>query len=92
MKKKHRLTRITPRSAAVVLAIVYGALGLIGAIIFGVAAVSGVPDVPGGGGPALLVMPPLYAIVGFLLGGIGAAIYNLAATAVGGIEFETSDD
>lgn len=36
----------------------------------------------------ILIMPILYAIIGFISGLVGAWIYNLAARWVGGIEIE----
>jgi hypothetical protein len=37
---------------------------------------------------AIVVLPILYGILGLLIGTVGAAIYNLVAGAVGGIEIE----
>lgn len=90
MKKTQRLTRIAPLSAAKMFSIIYGALGLIGAIFLSIAAALGA-DVPVARG-FLPIMPVFYAFLGFLGGALVAAIYNLAATNMGGIEFETSDD
>ena len=39
---------------------------------------------------AIVVLPILYGIVGFIGGAIGGALYNLFAGIVGGIEIETS--
>lgn len=54
-------------------------------------AVSGIGSVVGG----LLIMvvvPILYAILGFIGGAIGALVYNLAAGVVGGIKLELESD
>ncbi len=40
------------------------------------------------GGAFALFAPVIYGVMGFLLGMISAAIYNLAARFVGGIEVE----
>ena len=37
---------------------------------------------------ALIFLPIMYGIVGFIAGAIGAALYNLVAGIVGGIEIE----
>jgi hypothetical protein len=37
---------------------------------------------------ALIVLPIMYAVIGFIAGAIGAALYNLVAGIVGGIEIE----
>jgi hypothetical protein len=91
MKHKRRISRITPESAAKVLAIVYGSLGLIAAIVMAIAHIARVKESPGGV-PVLLFVPVIYAIAGGLSGALGATLYNLAANAVGGIEFEISDE
>ncbi|MFT3790006.1 MAG: hypothetical protein QM741_02810 [Rudaea sp.] len=41
-----------------------------------------------GGIGALIFLPILYAIFGFIAGAIGAFVYNLVAGVVGGIEIE----
>ncbi|WP_008307813.1 hypothetical protein [Leptolyngbya sp. PCC 6406] len=40
----------------------------------------------------VIFVPILYGIVGFVAGVVGALIYNLAAGAVGGIQFEFKYD
>ena len=37
---------------------------------------------------ALIFLPIMYGIIGFIAGAIGAALYNLVAGIVGGIEIE----
>lgn len=41
-----------------------------------------------GGLVALIILPILYGILGFICGAIGAALYNLVASVVGGIEMD----
>jgi len=36
----------------------------------------------------LIILPIFYGVVGFIAGAIGAALYNLIAGMVGGIEIE----
>ena len=40
---------------------------------------------------SIIILPIVYAIFGFLLGIIGAALYNLIAKWVGGIKIELKD-
>ena len=39
---------------------------------------------------SILIMPVFYGILGFILGAIGAWLYNIVAKKVGGIEIELS--
>lgn len=92
---KKQLTYIAPLRAGIVLAMLYGILSLILVPIFLVAAVLG--SKAGGAGSAVfsigfaIVLPVLYAAVGFLGGLIAAALYNLIAKWTGGFEFEVRD-
>jgi hypothetical protein len=92
---KKQLTYVAPLKAGIVLAVLYFVGGLIGAVIAlpflllaraaAEASVSAVSPV------WLLVMPIGYGILGFIVGLIAAALYNLVAKFTGGIEFELKD-
>ncbi len=96
-----RLKRIAPLQAGKMLAVIYGCLGLIFLPFFVLAGMLGAfaqhaqseqaaPAALLGGvfiGMAL-VFPIMYAAMGFLLGVIGSAVYNLVARWIGGLEFE----
>ncbi len=92
---KQRLTSVGVLSVAKISALVYGAIALIFlpfCIAFLVAAtISGHTNL-GVGAPVAIgiaVLAPLfYAAMGFVVGAIGAAIYNLFARWIGGIEIE----
>jgi hypothetical protein len=92
---KKQLTYISPLRAGIVLEILYGLLGLILvpflflATIFG-AKSGGAPAAVGGLVFAILI-PVLYAVVGFIGGLISAAIYNLVAKWTGGLEFQVQE-
>jgi uncharacterized protein YacL len=95
---KKRLTHITPLRAGVVLGILYGILGLIVALIIApvmllTTALAGKAPMPAAFGGAFIVIliPVLYALIGFIGGIIMAALYNLIAKWTGGLEFELSD-
>lgn len=89
-------------SAAKIAGALYCALGLIVGLIValvslfaaGFAAVSqDEGDLPGWFGPALgigavVVLPLLYGVIGLLLGAVSAALYNVFARLVGGLEVE----
>lgn len=90
-----RLKRIAPLQLGKILAILYGAMGLLIIPIFliiGVAS-SQMPAEQRAGmmlmsGGFALFAPVMYAAMGFVFGVLGAVIYNLVAKWVGGIEFE----
>jgi hypothetical protein len=101
---KRRIKRITPLQAGKVLGVLYGCMGLIFLPLFALAALAGAfaqsaQHAQGGlEAPAALVggmmlgfgimMPIFYAVFGFIFGVISAAIYNLIARWIGGIEVE----
>lgn len=92
---KKQLTHISPLRAGIVLAVLYGLLGLIFVAFSQLAAVfgsrsGGTPAVFGGAFFAIL-FPVLYAVGGFIGGIIAAAVYNLVAKWIGGLEFEVRD-
>jgi hypothetical protein len=90
-----RIKRISPLQLGKMLAILYGIIGLI-AIPFFLMFASLSAQLPAEqrgsfmamGAGAALFAPILYAVMGFIIGVIGAFIYNLVAKWVGGIEVE----
>jgi ABC-type Co2+ transport system permease subunit len=101
---KRRIKRITPLQAGKMLGILYGCMGLIFLPIFALAGVAGAfaqtaqqnqagahPPAAILGGMMLgfgIMLPVFYAVFGFIFGIISAAIYNLIARWIGGIEVE----
>lgn len=84
-----------------ILGSIYAALGLIFGVIFagisliGLAPIAEAGDAPAFvglmmGGGAVIILPLLYGVFGFVGGLIVAAIYNFVAKIVGGIEIEVS--
>jgi hypothetical protein len=89
---------INPISAGKVTGLTYAGLALlIGALVsmvtlaFGGGGQGGAAGLMFGAG-AIIILPIIYGIGGFIGGIIGALIYNLVAGMVGGIEIEVSDD
>jgi hypothetical protein len=90
-----RIKRIAPLQAGKILGILYGAMGLLFAPFFLIisAITSNLPEANGkmpaffGVGMAIAA-PVIYAVMGFVIGVVGAAIYNLVAKWVGGFEVE----
>jgi hypothetical protein len=90
--------RIGPLSLAKVAGALYGLMGLLlGACISLISVLSGVfargggTDSPFGplvGAGAIVVLPIFYGVLGFLLSLLAAALYNLIASSVGGIELD----
>lgn len=95
LASKRILKRVAPLSVGKVFALLYGAMGLIFIPFFLLmgAVTSNLPSAQRGvfaliGTGAAIAMPVCYALIGFIGGIISAAIYNLAAKWVGGIEVE----
>jgi hypothetical protein len=101
---KRRIKRIAPLQAGKMMGILYACMGLIFLPIFLLAATAGAfaqhtQSAQGASAaPAAAVagimfgmglfMPVIYGVMGFVFGIIGAAIYNLVARWIGGIEVE----
>ena len=90
-----RLVHVAPLQCGTVLAVLYGCLSLfvIPFILLGAM----IPN-PNGAHPPFpfglvfaVVIPFLYAFLGFLFGIIGAAVYNLVARMTGGLQFRVVD-
>ena len=101
---KRTVKRIAPLQAGKMLGVLYACMGLIVLPIFMLAAAAGAFAQHAQGAqasstaPAAVVagimfgmglfMPVIYGVMGFIFGVIGAAIYNLVAGWIGGIELE----
>ena len=82
-----RIKRIAPVQLGKMLAVVYALFSVI-FIPFMFISFLAVPD---GRGPGLIfciIFPVLYIVIGFIGGIVGAFIYNLSASWIGGIEIE----
>src|SRR5690349_12831463 len=101
---KRRIKRIGPLQAGKMLGVLYAAFGLIFIPFFALAVLGGAfaqhaqASQSGATAPAAiatgvmlimaLLLPVFYGVMGFIVGVIGAAIYNLVAQWIGGIEVE----
>jgi Transmembrane domain of unknown function (DUF3566) len=99
-----RIKRIAPLQAGKMLGVLYGCMGLIFLPFFALAGLVGAfaqhsQQLQTAGGPPAAIlaammfgfgifMPVFYGIFGFVFGVISAAIYNLIAHWIGGIEVE----
>lgn len=99
-----KVNRIGIGSAAKLSGAMYGAAGLIFGVIFGLAslfgmglasqfAADGAEAPPAFLGPlfgvgAIILFPLLYGMMGLVVGAVSAALYNLFAGMVGGLEVE----
>lgn len=100
---KRRIKRVAPLQAGKMFGILHTCMGLIFLPIFMLAAAAGafaphataqtgsVPPPAAIAGIMMgmgLLLPVFYGVMGFLVGVIGAAIYNVIARWIGGIEVE----
>ena len=100
---KRRLTHIAPLPVGKIFGILYAFFGLIFIPFFAVAGLTGLFAeggnasaagaglVVGGMVAMAVILPIMYGVMGFVGGVICAAMYNLIARWVGGIEFEVED-
>lgn len=95
LSSKRILKRIAPLQFGKISAILYGAMGLLALPFFfiGMLVASQMPGPQRGifafiGVGMALTLPVFYACMGFVIGVAGAAIYNVIAKWVGGIEVE----
>lgn len=96
-----RIKRIDPVSFASTYAVVLAGLGLCIGAVFALIALAGGSMIPKGdaammplggalfGVGAIIALPIMYGIFGFIGGLIGAVIYNTAAKFTGGISIQT---
>ena len=99
-----RLKRIAPLPVAKIFGILYALVGLIFVPFFAIAGIAGLFAGTGDGSAGAagvgvvigmiamaVIFPIMYGVIGFFGGIIIAALYNLIARWVGGIEFEVED-
>ncbi len=90
-------------SVARIVAAIYGVFGLIAGVLFSLAALAGfglsqeVSTSVSWMGPlfglgAIIAMPVLYFVFGFLGGAIGAWVFNNAAAAMGGLQISVEEE
>lgn len=91
----HILKSVGVMSVAKIMGLLYACMGLIFVpffLLFGlVGAMAGQKDFPFAGivGVVMaIMMPVLYGVMGFVMGALGAFLYNLRAKWVGGFELE----
>jgi len=101
---KRRIKRVAPLQAGKMFGVLYACMGLIFLPFFALAALAGVfaqqtqqAQATSGAPMAIaagmmicfgILMPVIYGVMGFVFGVIGAAVYNLIAGWIGGIEVE----
>ena len=102
---KRRITRIAPLQAGKMMGVLYACMGLIFLPFFGLAvllpAFAQQAQQPPAQAPFMVAagamiglaifMPIFYGVMGFVFGIIGAALYNLIARWIGGIEVEVEE-
>lgn len=93
--RKFTLKKLDPMSCGLLAGVLYAVLGLIVGAFFSVIAVIGAASAPNGAGvgilsgvAAIVIVPVMYGVGGFIAGVIGAFLYNVCANLVGGIRFD----
>jgi hypothetical protein len=100
------IKRIEPLSCAKIAGVIYGAIGLLIGALFSSFALLGIAFSSGAHGSAghaispllgaalgigaIIACPILYGMMGFVFAFLGAWLYNLVASNVGGIEIDIS--
>jgi len=89
--------RVGPLSFAKISGMLYGLMGLIFGAFISLFSVVGGAFAPGKdagvagvlfGAAAIVILPIFYGVLGFVMSLIGAALYNLVAGWVGGVELD----
>ncbi|OGG15154.1 hypothetical protein A2773_04665 [Candidatus Gottesmanbacteria bacterium RIFCSPHIGHO2_01_FULL_39_10] len=90
-----KIKKVNPVSIAKLLAVIYGFLGLIVGAFTTLGSLLGLGAAGKNmvfglvlGGASIIVMPLLYAVMGFIGGFIGGLLYNFAVKYTGGLEVE----
>jgi hypothetical protein len=89
--------RLGPLSFAKVSGVLYALMGLIVGAFISLISMAGGAFMPKGAGSAgmlfgaaaIIALPIFYGVLGFVMSLIGAALYNLVAGWVGGVEIDT---
>lgn len=83
----HEISRFSPHKTAKIAAAIYGLLSIPIVPIFWLASLAS-PNGFGFGGVFLLLLPVLYAGLGYGFTGLGCLTYNFVAGLIGGIEVD----
>ncbi len=90
-----RLRAVGVLSSAKAFAVIHGAIGILIGFFFLIFAIVGAAIAPGhqklgmvGMIVVAVLMPFVYAVIGFVMGAIWAFVYNLAAQSIGGLEMQ----
>lgn len=92
------VTRVSPLSCAKIAGVLYALMGLLFGVLFSLFAMLGAFAAADGAGMmgavfgigAVVLMPVFYARLGFVMTLISAALYNVAAGMIGGIEIDVA--
>jgi uncharacterized protein YacL len=88
------ITKIKVLSAAKIFGILNAIVGLILGLVIGLMALAGVGQAEGSptaifGVGAIVILPILYGVMGFISGALMSFVYNLIAGKIGGLVIET---
>ena len=83
----HEIARFAPHKTAKVAAAIYGLISIPLVPIFWLASLAS-PNGIGIGGVFMLLLPVLYAGLGYVFTGLGCLTYNFVAGLIGGIEVD----
>ncbi len=100
------ISRISPLSAAKIAGLMYALAGLPFALLIWLVSLVGLGNsglfgspfgpgaglVAGAGAAAIVILPLIYGVAGFLMTLIAASLYNLMAAQVGGLRIEVREE
>ena len=98
--KPVRIKKIEVTSLAVIMAVMYGAIGFLlglfmmmfGGALSAVMEESGSPGMGAFGAMGMFIFPFIYGFIGFIVGALMAILFNLCAKFMGGLTIWTDDD
>lgn len=88
---KQQITRLSPHQNGKVWAVMMTLVSLVFFVPIFLASSAFIPAGRGMPTVAIIVLPVVYLVIGYVMTALGCLIYNLVAKLTGGIEYEVQD-